>query len=234
MSDYIREQFEIITRLPLISLDKIERSAVRLPHPKNNKLTDKTLLLDLDNTLVFVKTENLFDANEVGKNLRVESATYSDPRKEVLIKLKIIIRPFAIEMLNQLSNYYEIIVFTAANKQYGDAVMDVLDPEGRLFDYRLYRNNCIKNTNYFIKDLRILNRDIESLIIVDDVLVSFSSQLGNGVFITPFFGSGTDNELGALWVFLRQIASANDVRVPIAAKYNLLFFYKMFLMDQQN
>ena len=232
MSDYIAEQFRINASLPPVTPEMIAKLAVKIPPSKNKKLTDKTLVLDLDNTLVYVMTAQAFDSKKIFKDADVRSAKYIDTKKGTTMKLKVIIRPYAIEMIKQLTSYYEILIFTAANKAYGDAVINELDPTNTLIDYRLYRDSCIRSNGSYVKDLRILNRKMESIVMVDDSIAAFSSHLENGIFIPPFTGAEPDNELGALWIFLRQITSATDVRVPIAAKYNLSFFYKMFSIDK--
>ena len=45
----------------------------------------------------------------------------------------------------------------------------------KLFDYRLYRDHCIKtNEGIYIKDLRILkNKNLCNVIIVDNAVYSF-------------------------------------------------------------
>eukprot|EP00826_Nyctotherus_ovalis_P066965 TRINITY_DN9960_c0_g3_i2.p1 TRINITY_DN9960_c0_g3~~TRINITY_DN9960_c0_g3_i2.p1 ORF type:complete len:238 (-),score=70.05 TRINITY_DN9960_c0_g3_i2:79-792(-) len=233
MSDYIAEQFRLTASLPPATPEVLAKLSVKLPPPKSKKLTNKTLVLDLDNTLVYVMSAQAYEAKKSFKDTDVRSAKYIDPKKGIAIELKIIIRPYAIEMLKQLTGYYEIVIFTAANRQYGDAVINELDPSNTLIDYRLYRDSCIRSNNCYVKDLRILNRKIEWVIMVDDSITSFSSQLENGIFIPPFIGADPDNELGSLWIFLRQITSATDVRVPIAAKYNLSFFYKMYSINKE-
>lgn len=232
MSACITEQFKITSLLPPVSPEAIKKLAVEIPPPKAKKLTNKTLVLDLDNTLVCAMKAQSFEAKKTFKGADVRSAKYIDS-KGSLNELKVIIRPYAIDMLKQLTSYYEVIIFTAANKPYGDAVIDELDPSNTLIDYRLYRDHCIRANNSYIKDLRILNRKLEHVVMVDDSIASFCNQLENGIFVPPFSGAEIDNELGALWIFLRQITSASDVRVPIAAKYNLSFFYKMFSLRRE-
>lgn len=232
MSDYIAEQFKINASLPPISTETVAKLAVKIPPPKTKKHTNKTLVLDLDNTLVCVMTAQAFDSKKIYKDADIRSAKYVDIKKGTTIELKIIVRPYAIKMLKQLTTYYEILIFTAANKAYGDAVINELDPDGSLIDYRLYRDSCVRSNNSYVKDLRILNRKLDSVIMVDDSIASFSNQLENGIFIPPFLGTEPDNELGALWIFLWHIISETDVRIPIAAKYNLSFFYKMYSLNK--
>lgn len=49
-----------------------------------------------------------------------------------------LIRPFALKFLREMSQIYEIVIFTAAMQDYADWVLDQLDPENYI-KYRLYR-----------------------------------------------------------------------------------------------
>ena len=226
LPEHISRQFKLLSSLPSVQLDNLEKLAVNLPIPKHKKLSNKTLIFDLDNTLICTLTGTIV---QLYTNAIFSKINYNDSKRGNIVPLHVVIRPYALEMLKQLSPYYEIIIFTAANKSYGDAVINELNPKGDLIDYRLYRDNCIKVENSFIKDLRILNRKPDSIIIVDNNIISFSNQMENGIYIPSFNGLKPDAELVSLWIFLRQIVEVSDVRVPIIAKYNLPFLYKMYI-----
>jgi TFIIF-interacting CTD phosphatase-like protein len=90
-----------------------------------------------------------------------------------------------------------------------------------MISHRIYRESCIECDGNFIKDLRILNRRLEDLIIIDNSIISFMNQLDNGIPIKEFKGDSSDRELPNLVLFLKSIKSASDVRVPIKEKYCL-------------
>jgi CTD small phosphatase-like protein 2 len=48
------------------------------------------------------------------------------------------LRPFAQDFIEQMSPHFELVIFTAAIKEYADWILDRLDP-GRLITHRLYR-----------------------------------------------------------------------------------------------
>lgn len=48
------------------------------------------------------------------------------------------VRPYAKEIIKNMSRYCDIIVFTAGNQCYADPILDHLDPEG-FIKHRLYR-----------------------------------------------------------------------------------------------
>lgn len=227
LSSDLKRQFAMVSRLQETPEERIQCLHINLPHPKRAKLSNKTLILDLDNTLVNVESSDE-PYTKKSDEINILYADYISPLDLRTVYLKIYVRPYAIEMLRQLTLYYEIIIFTAANEIYADAILDVLDPKKELIDHRFYRQNCVLQNGFFIKDLRIFNREFSSMIIVDDKISSFANQLSNGVPISPFIGTKNDMELGNLWLFLRQIVFSDDVRVPIAANFNLKLLYDVY------
>lgn len=88
----------------------------------------------------------------------------------------------------------------------------------KLFDYRLYRDHCIRTPEgIYIKDLRIIgNRDLQNLIIVDNAVYSFGYQLDNGIPIIPFYSNidnPDDEELMHLVYYFGCISGSPDIRV---------------------
>jgi hypothetical protein len=83
-----------------------------------------TLVLDLDETLVHFK-------NEGGK-------------------AKFLIRPYTYTFLKNLSFHFEIIIFTAAQKEYADWILDKIDNKG-VISHRLYREHCQMNRTSHLK-----------------------------------------------------------------------------------
>ena len=50
------------------------------------------------------------------------------------------VRPYAVEIIKELSKVYEIIVFTASHSCYANVVLDYLDPENKYISHRLFRD----------------------------------------------------------------------------------------------
>jgi TFIIF-interacting CTD phosphatase-like protein len=72
---------------------------ITLPKPRSKKLSDKLLLLDLDDTFQqkYVKNET-------------KMVYHFDYLSATVIPIKVVIRPFALTFLKVLSQYYEIVV----------------------------------------------------------------------------------------------------------------------------
>lgn len=181
----------------------INERKVHLPELKENK---KTLLLDLDETLIHADFEEKFPVHD-------KEITFFEDGEEY--KVNINLRPKVKEFLKKVSELFEVIVFTAGIKEYADAVLDFLDPEKSLIKHRLYRNSCIcVNNAVHIKDLRIFsNRNLENIFIVDNSFYSFVNQPDNGILINSFYHNKDDNELINLFYYLRNyLLSSEDVR----------------------
>lgn len=72
-----------------------------------------------------------------------------------------------------MSQIFEIVVFTAGLKEYTDLVLQEIDPKKRI-KHALYREHCtVLNKSYFIKNLRLLGRNLKQTILVDVRLFLF-------------------------------------------------------------
>lgn len=143
------------------------------------------------------------------------------------VEIFVQVRPFALKCLQEASNMFEVIIFTASTKSYADAVINLLDPDGKLIDYRLYQDDCIPTPEEaYLKDLRILNRNLEDVIIVDNSVWSFANQLENGVQILPWTGNPDDRELCNLIIYLKEVRNAIDVREVNRSVFKLQYLIK--------
>lgn len=84
-----------------------------------------------------------------------------------------------------------MIVFTASVQQYGDPVIDMLDPLGCVKE-RLFRSvcssppvgsvqrlnasaqSCVNQHGNFVKDLSVLNKDLSQVIIIDNSPIAYA------------------------------------------------------------
>ena len=95
-------------------------SANLLPQQPSKKQGLKTLVLDLDETLVHSSFEEIEDPHY---HLTVEVDNNT-------LDVYGHIRPYVKEFLISLQNFYEIIIFTASLNNYADPLMDIIDPGG--------------------------------------------------------------------------------------------------------
>lgn len=125
-------------------------------------------------------------------------------------------RPFLDNFLNEMRKYYELVIFTAAVKDYADIVIDHLESDKKLFSKRFYRCSVRLNSKgESIKDLTIINEDLSKTIIIDNTPENFLKQKANGIFIKSWYGDKDDNCLMDLIPILKSIVEneVQDVRL---------------------
>ena len=151
---------------------KIKPKPPFLPPKSKNDKREYTLVLDLDETLVhYCEDENDEDNAYVKVRRNCE------------------------EFINTLSQYCEIIIFTASTKYYADIVIDGLKECNENINGRLYRQHTDIINGFNVKDLSKIGRDLSKTIIIDNIEENYQLQPTNGLNIIDFEGEEDDNEL---------------------------------------
>ncbi|CAD8077351.1 unnamed protein product [Paramecium sonneborni] len=218
------QELSIGVKLKPANYTDIKTKEVKLEKQKKYK-DSITLVFDLDETLIH--------CNERDNKLYDTILTvHINKKQQVLAKINV--RPNAVEILKKLSQHFELIVFTASNKIYAKSVIDYLDPKNDIFAHRLYRESCILTSGgIHVKDLRILNRNLERMVIIDNSACNFSWQIDNGVPIIPFYDNQLDDELNHLYRYLFGMKEWQDVR-EYNRKYLQLYRYTGNINQFQN
>jgi CTD small phosphatase-like protein 2 len=186
--------------------DPVVLAQKRVNFPKRDTHKDKrTLVFDMDETLIHCNESLDMPADVI--------LPIIFPNGEV-VEAGINIRPYAIEILRELSQYFEIMVFTASHSCYANVVLDYLDPHEEFIHHRLFRESCVvSEEGLHVKDLRVIgNRNLQDLILVDNAAYSFGMQLENGIPIIPFYDNKADQELRNLIPYLKFLSSVKDLR----------------------
>ena len=215
--NYVKNALKLISLIPFRKLCINERikeisKKINFEKIKNNFDENKKLLiLDLDETLIHSDLDFLLKE----KNVKYDEVLHFDSEEEKNIPLPVVLRPGVFEFLDYASKNFDLIVFTASDQQYADAIINYIEKDKKYFKMRLYRNNCIFiEPGLYIKDLRIFNsiKDLENIIILDNSLFSFANQLNNGILITSFFDDKNDNFLDSVKEYLEYIKNEKDIR----------------------
>ena len=215
--NYVKKALKLISLIPFRKLsvnDKIKELSkkIKLNNLKNKNFENKKLLiLDLDETLVHSDLDFLLKK----KNINYDEILYFDSYEEKNIPLPLIIRPGLYEFLDYASENFDLVIFTASDQDYADTIINYIEKDKKYFKMRLYRNNCLFiEPGLYIKDLRIFDslRKMEDIIILDNSLFSFASQLNNGILITSFFDEKDDTFLDNVKNYLACIKNEKDIR----------------------
>mmetsp|Transcript_2880 Transcript_2880/g.3934 ORF Transcript_2880/g.3934 Transcript_2880/m.3934 type:complete len:207 (+) Transcript_2880:1975-2595(+) len=154
--------------LTVVPEERIQNKLVYLPEPWEPETQKKVLIFDMDETLIHcvddIETQNPDVLLEI------------DFPGEETVCAGINLRPYLMQCLQEANKMFQVIVFTASHQTYADAILDYVDPERELFQYRMYRQHCVQTPEgYYVKDLRIIaNRRMEDMVIVDNSVYSFA------------------------------------------------------------
>ena len=174
-----------------------------LPNKLDNK---KTLVLDLDETLIHSAFEPFKPKDDIKLKMKIKNEDY------IIHVLK---RPYLDEFLKIVTEKYEVIIFTASIPDYANPLLDKLDPFKKI-SYRLFREHCTRTDNgLFIKDLNKLGRNLKDVIIIDNNPVSYTLNKMNGLPILTWHSIQTDNELIKLIPLLLYLTNVDDIRIII-------------------
>ena len=186
-----------------------------LPPKISNK---KTLVLDLDETLVHSQFLEFSIPSDIIIKIGIEKEIYD---------IHVLIRPGVKEFLEEMKDYYEIVIFTASISKYADILINIIDQKGYC-PYRLFREHCTFINNTFIKDLTKLGRDLKDIIIVDNSPFSYSFHPNNGLPILSWFEDKDDKELFNIIPILIFLSKVNDVReyIPKMVINNTISYIK--------
>ena len=212
--NYVKNALKLISLIPFRKLfinEKIKEISKKINFQNEFDPNKKLLILDLDETLVHSDLDLLLKE----KNVDYDTVLYFDSEDEKNIPLPLMIRPGLYEFLDYASENFDLVVFTASDQDYADAIINYIEKNKKYFKMRLYRNDCIFiDPGLYIKDLRIFNscKQMKDIIILDNSLFSFANQLSNGILITSFFNDKEDSFLNNVKDYLEYINSQNDIR----------------------
>ncbi|KAM1020245.1 hypothetical protein ACFX13_042241 [Malus domestica] len=191
-----------------------------------------TVVLDLDETLVCAyETSGLptvvrTQATEGGLKWFELECVSSDKECDGKPKVNYVTvfeRPGLHDFLKQVSQFAELVLFTAGLEGYARPLVDRIDVDN-LFSYRLYRPSTT-STEYreHVKDLSGLSKDMRRIVIVDNNPFSFLLQPLNGIPCIPFSAGQTHDKqlLDVLLPLLKQLSLQKDVRPALYERFHM-------------
>jgi len=175
-----------------------------LPPLSVRSIQKKTLVLDLDETLVHSSFKSIQNPDFI---IPVEF-------EEQIHQVYVLKRPGVDYFLTKMAEFYEIIVFTASLSKYADPLLDLLDTS-KIVNGRLFREACVYHKGNYVKDLARLGRDLKSTIIIDNSPASYMFHPENAIPVESWFDDNNDTELMDIIPFMEFISRVDDVRVEI-------------------
>lgn len=158
---------------------------------RSSRLTQKTLVIDLDETLIhsLAKGGRMSSGHMVEVKLN-NTVGYGGaalgPQHPILYYVHK--RPHCDDFLRKVCRWYNLVVFTASVQEYADPVIDWLEQERKYFSGRYYRQHCTFRNGAYIKDLSSVEPDLSKVMILDNSPLSYIFHEGNTVqilFLSP-------------------------------------------------
>ncbi|KAF8826686.1 hypothetical protein HHX47_DHR5000169 [Lentinula edodes] len=167
--------------------DSVSSTRSATPTPGTRKTpfhAQKTLVLDLDETLIHSTTRPISTANSSG--LFGFGARKGGPGHVVEVMLggrstlyHVYKRPFVDFFLRTVSGWYTLVIFTASMQEYADPVIDWLDAGRGILDHRLFRDSCTQLPNgSYTKDLAVVEPDLARVCLIDNSPISYRVNEG--------------------------------------------------------
>lgn len=192
----------LVKTLPPVDMRQLKEKRKLVSRVKGWE-TRKTVIFDLDETLVHCCKPG--ENSEIFIEILLPNGS--------LCQAGINIRPFALKCLTQLSQFFEIFIFTASQSCYANAVCNLLDPNQELIHQRFYRDHCINMNEILVKDLRIFaNRKVKNMVVVENSIHCMAYQLDNCIPIVSWFDNYQDNELEKIMNYVMTLKNLDDLR----------------------
>lgn len=196
----IQHQAVKYEQIPLSPLSKHRLSLVKR----------KVLVLDLDETLIHSHHDGV-------QRQTVKPGTPPDFILKVTIErhpVRFFVhkRPHVDYFLDVISQWYELVVFTASMEIYGAGVADKLDNGRKILHTRYYRQHCTLDLGSYTKDLSNISHDLSSIFILDNSPGAYRSYPANAMPIKSWFTDAKDTALLNLLPVLDALRFTQDVR----------------------
>lgn len=193
-----------------------------IPDAPSGRLTQKTLILDLDETLIhsMAKGGRMSTGHMVEVKLNTFVGTGGTPSigSQHPILYYVHKRPHCDDFLRRVCKWYNLVVFTASVQEYADPVIDWLEQERKFFSGRYYRQHCTFRHGAFIKDLSSVEPDLSKVMILDNSPLSYMFHQDNAIPIEGWINDPTDNDLLHLVPLLEGLQYVTDVRAFLALR----------------
>ncbi|VDN97258.1 unnamed protein product [Rodentolepis nana] len=169
----------------------------------------KIMVIDLDETLIHSVLDGVSRPQRGGPPpdfvLKVDIEHHP-------VRFSVHKRPHVDYFLSIVSQWYELVIFTASLEIYGAGVADHLDNGRHIFQRRYYRQHCLYDSGSYSKDLSRVSTDLSSIFILDNSPGAYRSFPDNAIPIQSWFSDPQDTALLCLLPVLDALRFVSDVR----------------------
>jgi len=185
-----------------------------------NIVARKTLVLDLDETLIHSHHDGIARPGIEKPNTPADF-TLSVHIEGHPVRFCVHKRPHVDFFLNVISDWYDLVVFTASMEIYGSAVADKLDNNRGILNRRFFRQHCELVQGSFTKNLSAVNGDMSRVFILDNSPSAYRAYPNNAIPIKSWFSDAHDTALLSLLPVLDALRFCTDVRSVLSRNLHL-------------
>jgi Dullard-like phosphatase family protein len=166
--------------------------------------SDKLLILDLDETLIYATAEPLIRNHDF-----------------MIDRYHVYVRPHVSHFLEACLNLFTVGIWTSATADYAEEAINHIFGNPSRLAFVWSRERCTRRLDtesqeiHFVKNLkkvRQLGFSLDQVVIVDNDPHTFADNYGNGIPIIAFHGAPDDDELPRLLKYLEYLASVENIR----------------------
>ena len=170
------------------------------------EVTDKrlTVVLDLDETLVSNRAQLMWCAEN-----------------------DVLERPHLNTFLTTLAESCEVILWTASTPEVASVVVDTIDPFHQIFEHIIARSPAWFRGVPYTKDLKLLGRPMERVVIVENSVDCVSENRKNAIIVPDFYGTPQQAHCTALLTALEILEEINESARPVTEVcfFKILVFF---------
>ena len=175
----------------------------------------KVLVLDLDETLIHAHQADVLGHSIKPSDSLPDFMFHADIDHHH-VRFLVHKRPHVDHFLSVVSQWFELVVFTASMEIYGKAVCDELDSGQGMLRRRYYRQHCTLlppgDSESYSKDLSKVCADLSRVFIIDNNPEAYTSYPDNAIPIRSWFSDPQDTALLQLLPLLDRLRRVSDVR----------------------
>ena len=135
-------------------------------------------------------------------------------RQDHYVSFYVYKRPFLDFFLYQVTEWFDVVIFTAGEKIYADSVINAIDPYGRI-KKRLYKSDCSIEEGHVRKRVITVTPQVTSAMILDNNPECYCMDKSNAISITSWYGDARDKELLNLLPFLYLMRVVENVQTVL-------------------
>jgi len=172
----------------------------------------KIMVLDLDETLIHSHHDGVLRPPDFGVKGTPPDFVLKVTIDSQPVHFFVHLRPHVEFFLSVVSQWYDLVIFTASMEIYGSSVADRLDRGRGILQRRYFRQHCTMDYSGYTKDLSAVHSDLSSIFILDNSPAAYRNFSQNAIPIKSWFSDPTDTCLLNLLPFLDALRFTSDVR----------------------